>query len=189
MNTKKALAAAATLWALTGAAQAALFDRGGGMIYDDVSNITWLKDWNVNGRTMTFTEADTWANNLVYGGGTGWRLPTMTEILVELYELQYLTQSGMVFMNQFFTNVQTDDSYWSSTPFFDPDQGDNYIVQFGGPFDQGSIGGSGGKRTEPYYAVAVHNGDLGAAVPEPQTLALVLLALGGALAASRKRPA
>jgi hypothetical protein len=188
MNTTKALAAAATLWALTGAAQAALFDRGGGMIYDDVSNITWLKNWNVNGR-MTFTEADTWANTLDYGGGTDWRLPTFTEIGEELFDVQYLTQGGMVFMNRFFTNVKTDDSYWSSTPFFDPDQGDNYIVQFGSPVEDGSIGFSGGLRTEPYYAVAVHNGDLGAAVPEPQTLALVLLALGGALAASRKRPA
>ena len=31
---------------LSGAAQAALFDRGGGLIYDDVLNVTWLQDAN-----------------------------------------------------------------------------------------------------------------------------------------------
>jgi len=32
--------------ALSGAAQATLIDRGGGLIYDDVLNITWLQDAN-----------------------------------------------------------------------------------------------------------------------------------------------
>ena len=32
---------------LSGAAQAALIDRGGGLIYDDVLNITWLQDANL----------------------------------------------------------------------------------------------------------------------------------------------
>lgn len=31
---------------LAGAAQAALHDRGGGLIYDDAQNITWLQDAN-----------------------------------------------------------------------------------------------------------------------------------------------
>ncbi len=31
---------------LSGMAQAALFDRGGGMIYDDVLDISWLQDAN-----------------------------------------------------------------------------------------------------------------------------------------------
>jgi hypothetical protein len=33
--------------AMSGAAQAALHDRGGGLIYDDVLNITWLADANL----------------------------------------------------------------------------------------------------------------------------------------------
>ena len=40
------LAAAAALVALSGAAQADLVNRGGGMIYDTTRNITWLADMN-----------------------------------------------------------------------------------------------------------------------------------------------
>ena len=46
VKTLKTLAVAAALVALSGAAQAALVNRGGGMIYDTTRNITWLADWN-----------------------------------------------------------------------------------------------------------------------------------------------
>lgn len=63
-------------------AQAALHDRGNGLIYDDVKNLTWLKDANhaktsgydADGK-MTWHEAKDWADQLVVGGGTEWRLP------------------------------------------------------------------------------------------------------------------
>lgn len=61
---------------------AALLDRGGGMIYDTVLNITWLQDANYaqtsghdDGR-MTWDNANKWAADLVYGGYDDWRLPT-----------------------------------------------------------------------------------------------------------------
>lgn len=84
----KIAAALVTAGLLTsGAAQAALVDRGGGMIYDDVLNITWLKDANyaktsgydADGR-MNWAAANTWADNLVYGGYSDWRLPTVNPI-------------------------------------------------------------------------------------------------------------
>lgn len=61
---------------------AALWDRGGGLIYDDDLNITWLQDANYamtsgydsDGR-MTYQQALTWASNLEYGGYSDWRLP------------------------------------------------------------------------------------------------------------------
>ena len=72
----------AGLLSLTGAAQAALHDRGGGMIYDDVLNITWLQDANYAKTSgydydglMAWSDAVTWASQLVYGGFTDWRLP------------------------------------------------------------------------------------------------------------------
>ena len=67
MKTLKTWATAFAMVAVSGAAQAALVDRGGGMIYDTTRNITWLTDMNVNGR-MTWYAATAWADNLVYGG-------------------------------------------------------------------------------------------------------------------------
>ena len=81
---KKVAAALVTAGLLaSGAAQATLFDRGGGMIYDSDLNITWLADANyaqtsgydADGR-MNWGAANTWADNLVYGGYSDWRLPT-----------------------------------------------------------------------------------------------------------------
>jgi hypothetical protein len=65
----------------TTTAQASLFDRGGGLIYDDDLTITWLANANVNG-VMTWDNAMTWASNLSYYDSvrnvtyTDWRLPT-----------------------------------------------------------------------------------------------------------------
>jgi hypothetical protein len=76
---------------------AALYDRGNGMIYDSTQNITWLQDanyaktsgyvdtnfnyeQNYNGfvpdGSMTWEQAKKWADNLVYGGYSDWRLPS-----------------------------------------------------------------------------------------------------------------
>ena len=71
---------------LSGAAQAALIDRGGGLIYDNVLNITWLQDANyaktsgydADGR-MNWADANAWAANLSYGGYDDWRLPTTVD--------------------------------------------------------------------------------------------------------------
>lgn len=64
--------------------QAALLDRGGGLIYDDVLNVTWLQDANY-ARTsgydsdgfMTWYEASAWVEQLKYAGYSDWRLPTV----------------------------------------------------------------------------------------------------------------
>jgi hypothetical protein len=76
-----------------------LINRGGGMIYDTTANITWLADMNyaytsgyvasgvapgsagentiwTDGR-MSWAAAKNWADNLVYGGFSDWRLPTV----------------------------------------------------------------------------------------------------------------
>lgn len=71
-------------------ANAALYDRGDGMIYDDVLDITWLQDANyaltsgydTNG-LMTWTETNEWVNNLVYGGFDDWRLPSVNTLLTD----------------------------------------------------------------------------------------------------------
>lgn len=68
---------------LATSAHALLYDRGGGMIYSSDLDVTWLQDANFamtsgydSDGLMTWTQAYTWAQNLVYGGYNDWRLPT-----------------------------------------------------------------------------------------------------------------
>src|SRR5215510_9365296 len=68
-------------------AYAALYDRGQGLIYDSVLNITWLQDaqyaqtsgFDSDG-LFTWSGAEAWVNQLDYLGITGWRLPTLTPV-------------------------------------------------------------------------------------------------------------
>ncbi len=73
----------------TSSVQAALYDNGGGLIYDSTLNITWLQDANyaqTSGYSatgqMTWQQANTWADNLDYYDSangvsyTGWTLPS-----------------------------------------------------------------------------------------------------------------
>lgn len=63
--------------------QAALVDRGGGLIYDSGLDITWLQDANYAQTSgfdadglMNWSAANAWAAGLSYGGYSDWRLPT-----------------------------------------------------------------------------------------------------------------
>lgn len=77
----KTLIGSALLYATliaSGATQAALVDRGGGLIYDSVLNITWL---DLTHGYDNFNSHFRWANTLVYHDSvrnqdlSGWRLP------------------------------------------------------------------------------------------------------------------
>lgn len=92
-NNKQVLALATAGLLLSGAAQAALHDRGGGLVYDDVLDVTWLGDANyaktssydADGR-MDWNAAKTWAANLVYHDSvrkvdySDWRLASNTPV-------------------------------------------------------------------------------------------------------------
>jgi len=93
MNTQKMRLAALVLSAgVSGVAHAALHDRGGGLIYDDQLNVTWLQDANYAKTSgydadglMNWSQALTWAANLSYYDSvrnvtyTDWGLPTTTD--------------------------------------------------------------------------------------------------------------
>ena len=214
MKTLKAWAAAAAMVAVSGAAQAALVNRGGGMIYDTTRNITWLSDMNVNG-LMTWNVATAWADNLVYGGFSDWRLPTLNPAdttcssnfnpgggfpnqyfgtgctggeLSGLFVTDLGNKANESVLNQagdtaqqianlnLFSNVQSV-SYWSGTEYA-PNPVSAWVFRTGLGRQGVDIKGSA------LYAVAVRPGD----VPEPQTLALALLALGATVVARRRRP-
>jgi hypothetical protein len=78
---------ALAILSLCGISNAALIDRGGGLIYDSTLNITWLQDanyaktsgYNSDG-LMTWSQSVTWADGLSYGGYSDWRLPKMLPV-------------------------------------------------------------------------------------------------------------
>ena len=79
------------IFGMTGMANAALIDRGGGLIYDDMLDVTWLQDANYGytsgyldwGGEVLYTEAKTWTDNLEYYDSvrdvtwSDWRLPNI----------------------------------------------------------------------------------------------------------------
>lgn len=104
MNTHTPLIASALLAVslFSGVAQAALHDRGGGLIYDDVLNVTWLQDANYAKTSgydadgmMKWAGANAWASNLSYYDSVhnvnydDWRLPTVTPANGVSYDYAY----------------------------------------------------------------------------------------------------
>ncbi len=78
-----------------------------------------------------------------------------------------------------FDGVQSD-FYWSGTEYAPG-------PAFAWYFYSGDGSPELRRRLDALYAVAVRPGDVTAAVPEPQTLALALLALGAMVVARRRR--
>lgn len=205
--------AVCALLGMIGPAQAALIDRGGGLIYDSSRNLTWLADMNhakttghdSDGR-MNWSEASAWAANLVYGGYDDWRLPTLDpsddtcsdSYLYGNLQLRYgygcqLGELSGLFVSDLgnkkgetvldpagdtpeqmanlalFRNVQVGE-YWSSAEF-GPNPAYSWIFITSHGYQ------TSGSDAFPRLALAVRDGDVGAAVPEPQSLALVLTSL------------
>ena len=89
---------ALVLGAYSLSAQSALIDRGGGLIYDDVLDVTWLQDANYGAGSiyddlssttdgkMSWDNAVAWAANLSYYDSVrdvaydNWRLPVLIDI-------------------------------------------------------------------------------------------------------------
>lgn len=95
--------------ALSGHASAELIDRGGGLIYDTVLDVTWLQDANYVSTTgydtslygsnywgqLTWQDAQDWAASLSYYDSvrnvtwSDWRLPKMSPINPPTYNLTW----------------------------------------------------------------------------------------------------
>lgn len=110
------LALAASLFTST-ATHAALHDMGGGLLYDDVLDVTWLQDadyartsgFKPNGK-MHFADAVKWASELVYHDSvrkvdiTGWRLPKVGPV------------TGDKFNGRFCFDGSSDEGYGITSP-------------------------------------------------------------------------
>jgi hypothetical protein len=143
---------------------AELHDRGGGLIYDDVLDVTWLQDANyayTSGYTsglhdddgeMTWYEAMEWAEQLEYGGFDDWRLPDGGDQM-DGGEMGYMYNnyigSGLI------ENLQPN-YYWSKNTYIDPLYPEfAYLYHFG--IGQGYIFSN---KTSPAFAWAVRDGDV-----------------------------
>jgi hypothetical protein len=194
---------------LSGSAQATLIDRGSGMVYDDVLDITWLSDANMGG-SMNWGDSMNWASNLLFGGFDDWRLASVdvnmdnsiidcnnaTELACRDNELGYMFYQNL--MGSFgdsltgtqglFTNIQP--ALWSGTVFATRL---NFVWDF--DFASGSQFGL------PDFVVngawAVRSGDVMTAAmptpspsptpaPEPGTSVLLGLGLAGLVFARRR---
>jgi hypothetical protein len=189
--------------------QAALFDRGNGMIYDDVLDITWLQDANYAKTSgydadgaMNRAEAIAWADQLTYGGFSDWRLPTTIDGTVreavnnqqdgEMAHLYYddlgLTMGDSILSSTdpnfgLFTNIKNG-GYWEGGP---------YVNDSGRTFD--SLGWSfraySGKvkitnSFVVFSAWAVRSGDV-SPVPLPATVWLFGSGLLGLMGFAKSR--
>jgi len=192
--------------AYVGQANAALIDRGAGLVYDTDRDITWLQDGNYpftsgystehHGR-MTWDASVSWATSLEYYDSErdkvwdDWRLPTPNLIggynqsdgemghlfYTELGNKGYVAPDGTMPQPGYglsntgpFVNMQPF-WYWLGTQ---PSvQSDGYLVSM-------HIGTQGMHvKSDPYYAWAVRDGDVGV-IPEPSML--IIWSLLGTLA-------
>ena len=184
---------------LAGSASATLIDRGLDLVYDDVLNITWTRNANLPGsQLLNWAQANTWAADLDFAGFTDWRLPTINTTTPtttvthcgavsaaacaasrnELGYMFYHNLAGVLFNSetgnqtavggQQLTGIQPD--YWSGTEFA-PGR-DAWGFDFGNGLQVVDF------EVSRLSAWAVRSGDVRAAVPEPQTYALLLAGLG-----------
>ncbi len=171
------------LLGFTHSAKAALHDRGAGLIYDDILDITWMGNANYGGITMNWDNAINWAESLDYQDFQDWRLPatdiSCTGKSCTDSEMGHLFESsGITYESPGqFTDVKNF-MYWSGNE--DPDDSTN-AWRFSFKYGSQDISSKDLKR----YAWAVRDGDtiLPAVAPEPVSSALFLT--GGIIMAAK----
>lgn len=180
----------AVAFLFSGTINAALHNRGGGMIYQDGPGITFLSDANyaatqfaqtggvhgdADGR-MIWIVAMEWADSLVYGGYDDWQLmpgPTLTF----LFESELGGERGQSILTthnenfELFESIQPD-FYWGSKTATGIDRAWGFSFGIG---DHASL-----SKSEEHYAWPARLGDV-TVVPLPAGIWLMLSAIVGVL--------
>ena len=201
--------------ASVGNASAGLVNRGGGMIYDDVLNITWLQDANFAKSSgydadglMDWPSSKVWASQLEFAGYSDWRLPTTTLPDLTCFshgsnvtaencvgsELGYLFYKTLG--NFGASNAPGIFGLTNSGPFDNLAEGHGYWSEseFGVNsdiawyFHFASGFQAYSDKINLHYALAVRNGDV-ALIAEPESLALMLVGLAAAILVRRRQRA
>jgi hypothetical protein len=152
-------------------ANANLVNNGGGLMYDTSQNVTWY-DFMYAG---SLSDALAWAAALNIGGATGWTLPTSDTC--SGFSCAG-SQIGYLYFNTLGLTAGTTPSNLS--PFTQLAPGP-YLSSREDPADPSLVwgfdfrGGFQGPSNENalWYAVAVHTGNVGAAVPIPAAVWLL----------------
>ncbi len=153
---------------------AAIFDRGNGLIYDEDLNITWLQNANYAGMTMVWDEANTWAGNLIFQGYADWRLPVFDCIgntcsdgeMGHLYDVEGISSATP----EMYLDVRPS-MYWSGT-----ENSEDTSKAYRYNFKSGTNGLS--DKTLKRYAWAVRDGDVTPPVA-PEPISSLLFLTGG----------
>jgi len=205
---------AAAALACVGVAQATLLDRGNGMLYDTVLDITWLQDAGIDeGAQRDWYQSADWAAQLVYGGYDDWRLAsvnrpydfdnppgpavdcssaTAQQCAAGRNELGYMyyfnigaTPGTVVLGDRLVDGVTVKNI--QGLYWGNQTYPGEYSFFFGFAGDGAGQQGIALGGLETAGAWAVRDGDVAAAVPEPSTWALLGLGLAALMLRNHKR--
>ena len=190
MNRSRLLGALSAVNAifLSTATAAALVDNGGGLIYDEDLDITWLANAN-SGGTQNWVDALAWAASLEVGGVMGWRLPTADTCTgpscdAEFNHLFYNELGGstgtpITGNSSPFSDIQG--VYWTNEERTDDSA---YIIYFGNAGLAGTRDWA--YKTAPVSTWAVHDGNI-TSVPIPPAILLFASGFLGLIATARRK--